>query len=49
MKNKLEKLNQKEEAINTELHRYKNLEKNFDDIFKKEVNEYNISEDSLIE
>ena len=47
LKNKLEMLNQKEESITIDLHRYKKLEKNVDDLFKKEIDYYKISEDSL--
>lgn len=47
LKNKLEMLNVKEENLSTDLHRYKKLEKNVDDLFKKEIDYYKISEDSL--
>ncbi len=47
MKNKLENLNKKEEAIIGDLHRYKKIEKNVTDLFKEEKEQYKITEDSL--
>lgn len=47
IKNKLELLNSKEEALITDLHRFKKIEKNVEELFKKEINFYKISEDSL--
>lgn len=47
LKNKLEFLDSKEESLSSDLHRYKKLEKNVDDLFKKEIEYYKISDDSL--
>ena len=47
LKNRLEVLNSKEDSIGADLHRYKKLEKNVDELFKEEIGEYKISEDSL--
>jgi hypothetical protein len=48
MKLKLDKLRIKEEQINNEIQKnYKHIEKNVDVLFKKEIDEFKISEDSL--
>ncbi len=45
LKNKMEKISNKEENLSSELHRYKHFEKNVDEIFKEEIDYYKISED----
>jgi hypothetical protein len=47
LKNKLENLNGKEEALSSDLHRYKKYEKNVDELFKEEIDKYKIIDDSL--
>ena len=47
LKNKLENLNSKEDSLSSDLHHYKKLEKNVDDLFKEEIDYYRILEDSL--
>ena len=43
----MEHLSSKEEAINTDLHRYTKYEKNVEELFKEEIDKYKIIDDSL--
>lgn len=36
----------KEDALTAELHRFKDLEKNFEDLFKNEVDQFKITDES---
>jgi hypothetical protein len=45
LKNKMQKINTKEENLSSELHNYKHLEINVDELFKEEIDYYKISED----
>ena len=47
LKIKMENLNFKEESLSSDLHRYQNLEKNVDDLFKDEIEKYKLVDDSL--
>lgn len=46
LKNKLEVLNVKEEAVNSELQKFPKFDKNVDELFKEEIEKYKI-EDSI--
>lgn len=47
MKTKIENLNSKEDLLLSDLHNYKKIEKNVDELFKEEKEQYKITDDSL--
>jgi hypothetical protein len=48
LKTKLEKLNQKEEKVELELTtKFKHFDKTVDELFKQEIEQYKINEDSI--
>ena len=47
LKKKLEEISNKEENINSELHRFKEYEMGYEEMFKKEINQYKINPNNL--